>query len=89
MDEVSDPNARPRKAIFELKDAIRQRARSLGASVENYIQTIHNADHILNIDRAIIAIVMVWIPLLVLLTALSLSPQGDDLLYQLRTNGYS
>lgn len=68
--------------LRKLMKDLRRRARSLGKEWPDYLQTIYDIDRTLEVDRAILATVLVWGPILALLAALALSPQGKDLLDQ-------
>src|SRR5262245_41400255 len=66
-----------------LRAKVYNRAAALGYCVEKYLRHIYDRDSVLQIDQGIAVIVMAWVPLWLLMIALSFSPQGKDLLVHL------
>jgi hypothetical protein len=80
--EQQASNNRKPTAVSELCAAIKRRARSVEMDPIEYIQAIYDEDCTLEVDRGIMATIIVWSPIVALLAALALVPQGQDLLAQ-------
>ena len=88
MDQPKDDD-RSLRLMPPLADEIRAHAASLQRTPQDYLKLIFDKDKLLALDQGIVAISMVWVPLWLLFLALALSPQGADLLANLRSEGYA
>ena len=85
--EARESNEKKKERLAKhrrLKEGLRSRTRSLEEmkTVGDYVQAIYDEDRTLEVDRGILATIVVWGPILALLIALAVSPQGKDLLDQ-------
>ena len=69
-----------------LGDDVARRAASLDLELHSYLRGLHLEDRTLEFDRAIIATIVAWFPVLALLVALAFTEQGQDLLAELGGN---
>src|SRR5262245_14566741 len=80
--QESGDGGNPKVDLRELRDGVRSRATSLRKGCSDYVRAIFEMDRTLELDRAILATVTVWGPIVALLAALAWAPQGKDLLDQ-------
>ena len=70
----------------KLDHDVARRADSLGLDLNSYLTGLHLDDRTLEFDRAIVATIVAWFPVVALMVALAFTPQGKDSLAEV--SGY-